>query len=88
MDKKLQGVNIKLKRKIGELTAIITIGKAVVSMTDQRNLFKRIVETAVKVVEADLGWLMLREESKAAIHRLAQSTGIISLSESPALIKQ
>ena len=57
-------------------------------MTDQSNLFKRIVETAVKVVEADLGWLMLREESKAAIHRLAQSTGIISLSESPALIKQ
>jgi GAF domain-containing protein len=35
----------------------------VVSVTDQRRLFTKIVEGAVQVAEADLGWLMLREEA-------------------------
>ena len=63
LDKQLQGVNAELQRKVNELTTIVDIGKAVVSITDQRRLFTRIVEGAVKVAEADLGWLMLRDEA-------------------------
>jgi DNA-binding response OmpR family regulator len=63
LDKKLNEVNVELKRKVNELTAIVEIGKAVVSVTDQRKLFTKVVEGAVQAAEADLGWLMLREEA-------------------------
>jgi GAF domain-containing protein len=63
LDKQLQEVNAELQRKFNELTTIVDIGKAVVSITDQRLLFTRVVEGAVKVAGADLGWLMLRDEA-------------------------
>jgi len=63
LDKQLAEVNVELKRKVSELTAIVAIGKAVVSITDQKQLFTKIVEGAIQVAEADLGWLMLREEA-------------------------
>ena len=66
LDKQLKGVNAELERRINELTTIVDIGKAVVSITDQRRLFTRIIEGAVRVAEADLGWLMLLDESSKA----------------------
>lgn len=63
LDKRFKDVNTELQRKVSELTTIVDIGKAVVSITDQRRLFTRIVEGAVKVSRADLGWLMLRDEA-------------------------
>jgi len=63
LDRQLKDLNAQLERKVNQLTAILAIGKAVVSVTDQRRLFTRIVEGAVKVVGADIGWLMLREET-------------------------
>ncbi len=51
-----------LERKLRELTTILAIGKAVISITDQRQLFDRILEGAQLVAEADIGWLMLRDE--------------------------
>src|SRR3990172_1038674 len=57
LDKQLQDVNAELQRKVSELTSIVDIGKAVVSITDQRRLFTRVVEGAVKAAGADLGWL-------------------------------
>lgn len=66
LDKKLKDVNAELQRKVSELTTIINIGKAVVSITDQQRLFTRIVGGAVKVAEADMGWLMLRNEASKA----------------------
>lgn len=63
LDQKLQSVDSELQRKVAQLTTILAIGKAVVSITDQRRLFSRIVEGAVQVVEADLGWLMLLNEA-------------------------
>lgn len=63
LDKQLKDVNTELQRKLGELTTIVNIGKAVISITDQRRLFTRIVEGALKVAAADLGWLMLRDEA-------------------------
>lgn len=63
LDKQLKIVNAELQRKISELTTIMDIGKAVVSITDQRRLFTRIVDGAVKVSRADLGWLLLYDEA-------------------------
>jgi len=47
---------------VRELTSIIAIGKAVVSITDRRVLFERVVEGALRVAGADLGWLLLRDD--------------------------
>lgn len=63
LDKQLKELNTELQRKVSELTTIVDIGKAVISMTNQRHLFTRIVEGAVNATEADLGWLMLRDDS-------------------------
>lgn len=78
LEQQVKSVNDELKRKVSELTTILSIGKAVVSVTDQRVLFSRIVDGAVKVTEADMGWLLLRDESSksyllTAHHSLPES---------------
>ncbi|MCI0550299.1 MAG: response regulator [Anaerolineae bacterium] len=78
LDLKLSETNQELQRAVRELTAIINIGKAVVSITDQRFLFQKIVDGAVQVAEADIAWLLVRnEESKTFLltaHRGLPST--------------
>jgi len=66
LDQELQVAHEELQRKLRELTTILSIGKAVISITDQRRLFDQIVEGALQVSEADLGWLMLRDEKSKA----------------------
>lgn len=62
LGQQLETANLELQRKLRELTTILAIGKAVISVTDQRQLFDRILEGALQVSEADTGWLMLRDE--------------------------
>jgi DNA-binding response OmpR family regulator len=62
LDQQLKETNSELQRKVRELITILSIGKAVVSVTDQRQLLDRILEGAQQVSEADTGWLLLREE--------------------------
>lgn len=63
LDQQLESANQELQRKLRELTAILSIGKAVISITDQRQLFDRIVEGALQVSEGDIAWLMLRDDN-------------------------
>jgi DNA-binding response OmpR family regulator len=63
VDQQLEVANQELQRKVRELTTILAVGKAVISITDQRQLFDRIVAGAIEMAEADLGWLMLRDEA-------------------------
>lgn len=73
LDLKLSEMNQELQRRIREMTAIINIGKAVISINDQRFLFQKIVDGAVQVSGANIAWLLVRDqESKAfllAAHR-------------------
>lgn len=61
--RQLEKTNQELQRRVRELTTIFSIGKAVISVTDQRLLFEKIVEGAVYVAEAERGWLLLRQDS-------------------------
>jgi DNA-binding response OmpR family regulator len=70
LDLQLQDSNEEIKQRMRELTTIFAVGKAVISITDQRILFDKIVEGIVYVAEADCGWLLLRDE-QARIFRLA-----------------
>lgn len=62
LDQKFKNINDELQRKVQQLTTILATGKAVVLLTDQQQLFKRILEAALRVAEAEIGWLALRDE--------------------------
>ncbi len=62
LDQQLQSTNQELQRRLKELTTILSVGKAVLSITDQRQLFDKILEGALQVSEADISWLMLRDD--------------------------
>ncbi len=62
LDRQLRAANEELRRRLRDLTTVLSIAKAVVSITDQRLLFDRVLESAQTLAEADLCWLTLREE--------------------------
>ncbi len=66
LDQQLKLASEELQRKLRDLTSILAIGKAVVSITNQRQLLDRILESALQVAEADISWLTLREERSNA----------------------
>jgi DNA-binding response OmpR family regulator len=66
LDQQLKQTNQELQRRVRELTTIFAVGKAVLSITDQRVLFDKLVEGTVYVAEADAGWLLLRDERTKA----------------------
>lgn len=73
LDLQVSEMNEQLQRKVRELTAIISLGKAVISITDQKILFQKIVDGAAQVANTGVAWLLVRDqESKAfllAAHR-------------------
>src|SRR5512137_1960871 len=75
LDRQLKQTNAELQRRVRELTTIFSIGRAVISVTDQRVLFEKIVEGAVQVSEADMGWLTLRDE-KTHAYNLSAHIGL------------
>jgi DNA-binding response OmpR family regulator len=62
LDAQLKEINNELQHRVRELTTIFSVGRAVVSITDQRVLFEKLMEAAVTTVEADMGWLLLRDD--------------------------
>jgi signal transduction histidine kinase/DNA-binding response OmpR family regulator len=74
----LEQTNQELQQRVRELTTIFALGKAVTSITDQRELFDKIVEGAVYVSEAGRGWLVLcKDDAKtfvlSAYHNLPKT---------------
>lgn len=63
LDEQLKKTNFELQRRLRELTTIFSVGRAVISITDQRILFEKIVEAVVAVSEADMGWLSLKDDA-------------------------
>jgi signal transduction histidine kinase/FixJ family two-component response regulator len=59
----VQQTNQELQNRVRELTTIFSIGKAVTSITDQSLLFERILDGALKLTQADMGWLLLRDDA-------------------------
>jgi DNA-binding response OmpR family regulator len=62
LDQQLTNANEELQHRVRDLTSLLTIGKAVVSINDQRQLFDRILEGALQLAEANIAWLLLRDE--------------------------
>lgn len=59
----LKHSNELLERRVRELTTLYGIGKVVTSTTDQSKLFSKLMEGSLYVSEADMGWMLLQDES-------------------------
>jgi two-component system, NtrC family, sensor kinase len=70
--RQLKQTNDELQQRVRELTTIFAIGKAVTSITNQQELFEKIVEGAVYVTEGDMGWLLLRDDRSKSYLLAAQ----------------
>jgi FixJ family two-component response regulator len=62
LSRQLQRTNQELEKRVTELTTLFGVGKAVISITDQKKLFDEIIKGAVKITQADYGWLLVRDE--------------------------
>lgn len=72
LDLQLSEANEELQRRVRELTAIINVGKAVISITDQRFLFQKIVDGAAQVANANIAWLLVRDEESKVFRLIAE----------------
>jgi len=64
--------NRQLERRVRELTTLYGIGKAVTSTTNQAALFAKLMEGGLYVTEAEMGWVLLREDSSDKLVLRAQ----------------
>lgn len=72
LDQKLNELSLQFQRKQGELNTIISLGKAVVSVTDQRVLFQKVVDAAAQVADASMTWLLVRDDDNRSFLLAAQ----------------
>ncbi len=81
--RQLQQTNQELQSRVRELTTIFAIGKAVTSITDPVLLFEKIIDGALKVTQADLGWFMLRSETERTFSITASRNLPVSMTTQP-----
>ena len=72
LDLKLSEISDELQRRDRALTALLNVGKAVVSIPDQQLLFRKFIDSLIQVSEADIAWLMIREEESKQFLLAAQ----------------
>ncbi len=70
---RLAGANQQLEKRIKELTTLASIGKAVTAITNLSQLFSRLLEAAMFVTDAGVGWLVLADGSGPPVLRAAKN---------------
>ncbi len=66
LDRQLKVTHDELQKRLKDIGTLLAMGKAVVSITDQRQLFDRILEGTLQLGAADMCWLLLRDEKSNA----------------------
>ncbi len=62
LGQQLDETHQELEHKVRELTAIVDIGRAIITVHDQHQLLDRILESAQQVAEADISWMVVRDD--------------------------
>lgn len=62
LQQQLTQANSDLEQRVRELVTLSGIGKAVVNLSDIGSLFNRLVESALLVTSAEMGWMVLNDE--------------------------
>jgi len=68
----LQKANQELQRRVRELTTLLDLSKAMASVTNQKVLFQRLLDGALRLTDADKGWMFLRDEENRRLTLIAQ----------------
>jgi FixJ family two-component response regulator/GAF domain-containing protein len=63
LEAQLKQVNAELEGRVKELVTLSAVGKAVINLSDINALFARLVDGALLLTTADMGWLALADES-------------------------
>ena len=71
LDLQVSEMNEQLQRKVRELTAIMNLGKAVISIADPKVLFHKILDGAAQVANTGIAWLLVRDQESKAFHLVA-----------------
>lgn len=69
---RLAETNQELEQRVKQLTLLHGIGRAITSLDQMDQLYERLLEGARFATEADLGWLLLREEGGSQLLLRAQ----------------
>jgi DNA-binding response OmpR family regulator len=62
VEQQLRTAHVELEGKVRELTILLSVARAVISVSDQRKFLGRLLEAALQVAEADISWLTLRDD--------------------------
>jgi len=68
----LQKANQELQRRVRELTTLLDLSKTIASVTNQKVLFQRLLDGALRLADADKGWMFLRDEESRRLTLIAQ----------------
>jgi two-component system NtrC family sensor kinase len=63
LQQQLTQANADMEQRLKEMTALSGLGKAVTNLSDVGLLFNRLVESALFVTGANMGWLLLADET-------------------------
>lgn len=72
LSQQLQKANQQLQRRVRELTTLFDLAKMMASVADTKVLFRRLVEGALRLTEADKGWMFLRQGNSKRLVLVAQ----------------
>jgi DNA-binding response OmpR family regulator len=65
---KLKQANVELTRRNNELSAFLSISKAIVSTSDQPEFLSRIITAAIQITSADYGWLVSKQDDTSEFY--------------------
>jgi signal transduction histidine kinase/DNA-binding response OmpR family regulator len=72
LTRQVQQGNAELQMRVRELTTIFSLGKAVTTVMDQSALFDKILDGALSITQADLGWFLVADENSKRYMLAAQ----------------
>lgn len=72
LDLKLGEANQELQRRDRQIAALVNTGKSVVSITEQRLLFQKIIDSVIQASEANIAWMLIRDEDSKQFLLAAQ----------------
>ncbi|MBI9050450.1 MAG: response regulator [Anaerolineaceae bacterium] len=63
LEAQINQANEALQERVDQLTSMYSIGKTFTSTTDEAVLFEKVMDSAIEMTNANLGWFLLKDEA-------------------------